>query len=60
LLGKSKLKSARELNELITVLFEVLAEEKVKRFNESAKLKAEQNNIDALNKTIQVIINRKK
>lgn len=48
------MKSARELNELITVLFEILSEEKIKRFDETAKLKEEHGNSASLNKAIQV------
>lgn len=50
------MKSAKDLNGLITVLFEVLSEEKIKRAEESIKTKTKQSNIELLNQQIQVIL----
>ena len=54
-MNRSRIKSSKEINELITVLFETLAEEKTKRNEDTIKSKADQNTIAVLTENIHVI-----
>ncbi len=44
----------KEMNDMITVLFDALADEKLKRGEESAKMKADQGVIAALTENLEV------
>lgn len=48
------MKTVSEINDFITVLFEVLTEEKLKRFDERAKQKENEDTIASLHETIKV------
>jgi len=54
-MNRSRIKSSKEVNEFITALFEILANEKARRNEEQLKNSADQNTITVLTENIHVI-----
>lgn len=55
-MNRSRIKSSKEINELITVLFESLSEEKAKKIEDKLKSKVDQDTISVLKENIHVLI----
>ena len=52
------MKSARDMNDMITVLFETLAEDRIKHQEQSAKILADKSDIAALAGCIDVFLKK--